>query len=77
MRGLLFFDQHVEDAQVAARFPEPNVSFATPAFEAGRTAFTTNDELYAFLQRLARSRMRRSGEITLRLDVENPTFCDA
>ena len=40
---------------IAARFPEPNVSFATPAFEAGRTAFTTNDELHAFLQGLTRS----------------------
>ena len=26
---------------IAARFPEPAVSFATPAFEPGRTAFTT------------------------------------
>ena len=40
---------------VAARFPEPNVSFSTPAFEAGRTAFTTNDELHAFLLGLTRS----------------------
>ena len=40
---------------IAARFPEPNVSFATPAFEAGRTAFTTNDELHAFLLGLTRS----------------------
>ena len=39
---------------IAARFPEPNVSFTTPAFEADRTAFTTNDELHAFLQRLTR-----------------------
>jgi len=31
------------------------VTFATPAFQAGRTAFTTNDELSAFLQGLMRS----------------------
>ncbi|MEP7302768.1 MAG: M14 family zinc carboxypeptidase [Caldimonas sp.] len=41
-------------AAVAARFPEPAVAFATPAFEAGRTAFTTDDELRAILHGLAR-----------------------
>jgi len=40
---------------VAARFPEPNVAFSTPAFEPGRTAFTTNDELHGFLLGLTRS----------------------
>ena len=40
---------------VAARFPEPNVVFATPAFETGRTAFTTNDELRSILRGLARN----------------------
>jgi len=39
---------------VAARFPEPAVTFATPAFEPGRTAFTSNDELGAILHGLAR-----------------------
>ncbi len=39
---------------IAARFPEPSVSFATPAFEPGRTAFTRNDELRAILHGLAR-----------------------
>jgi hypothetical protein len=41
-------------AAVAARFPEPAVSFATPAFEPGRTAYTTNDELRAILRGLER-----------------------
>jgi hypothetical protein len=41
-------------AAVAARFPEPNVSFATPAFEPGRSAFTTNDELHGLLLGLLR-----------------------
>ncbi|MEO8524733.1 MAG: M14 family metallocarboxypeptidase [Caldimonas sp.] len=40
---------------VAARFPEPAVSFATPAFEPGRTAFTRNDELRAILHGLVRA----------------------
>ena len=40
---------------VAARFPEPNITFATPAFEPGRTAFTTNDELHAILLGLTRN----------------------
>ncbi len=40
---------------LAARFPEPAVSFATPAFEAGRSAFTTNPELHAILRGLERS----------------------
>ena len=39
---------------VAARFPEPAVNFATPAFEAGRATFTSNDELGAILHGLAR-----------------------
>ena len=40
---------------VAARFPEPSVTFATPAFEPGRTTFTSNEELGAILHGLARS----------------------
>jgi hypothetical protein len=41
-------------AAVAARFPEPAVSFATPAFEPGRTAFTTNQELRNIVHGLER-----------------------
>ena len=41
-------------AAIAARFPEPAVSFATPAFEPGRTAFTTNAELGTILRGLQR-----------------------
>jgi len=41
-------------AAVAARFPEPALTFATPAFEPGRTTFTSNEELGALLQGLAR-----------------------
>ena len=53
--------------QIAARFPEPNVGFATPAFEAGRTAFTTNDELYAFLQGLTRDGASSRGGTSIEL----------
>ena len=42
-------------AALAAQFPEPAVSFATPAFEPGRTAYTTHDELSAILHGLERS----------------------
>jgi hypothetical protein len=39
---------------IAARFPEPAVGFATPAFDSGRTAFTSNAELRAILRGLER-----------------------
>ena len=39
---------------IAARFPEPAVTFSTPAFEPGRTAFTSNAELRLALQSLER-----------------------
>ena len=39
---------------VAARFPEPALSFATPAFESGRSAFTSNAELRTIVQGLER-----------------------
>ena len=46
---------------VAARFPEPNVAFSTPAFEPGRSAFTTNAELHNVLVGLTRSGGAGSG----------------
>ncbi|MEO8153786.1 MAG: M14 family metallocarboxypeptidase [Rhizobacter sp.] len=39
---------------VAARFPDPNVNYSTPAFEPGRTDFTTQAELHALLRGLVR-----------------------
>ena len=42
-------------AALAAQFPEPAVSFATPAFEPGRTAYTTHEELASILHGLERS----------------------
>jgi len=45
--------EYVEAPAVAARFPEPAVDFPTPAFKAGRSDFTTQDELIAFVDALA------------------------
>ena len=42
---------------IAARFPEPALTFATPAFEPGRTAFTSNAELRAIVRGLERGTM--------------------
>ena len=47
---------------VAARFPEPALSFATPAFEPGRSAFTSNAELRTIVHGLERERPRRAGD---------------
>lgn len=42
------------NAAVAARFPDPPVLYRTPAFEPGRTTFTTNAELQALMRGLVR-----------------------
>lgn len=39
---------------VAARFPDPPVEYRTPAFQPGRTTFTSNAELQSFMRSLAR-----------------------
>ncbi|WP_374539653.1 hypothetical protein, partial [Micromonospora aurantiaca (nom. illeg.)] len=39
---------------VMARFPDPAVRYATPAFEPGHAAFTSNAELQAQLRELVR-----------------------
>src|SRR5438132_11623458 len=39
-------------AAVAARFPDPKVSYRTPAFEPGHAGFTSNTELQALLRSL-------------------------
>ena len=41
-------------AAVAARFPDPAVDYATPAFTDARSGFTTNAELQAVLRGLVR-----------------------
>ena len=52
---------------VAARFPEPVLSFATPAFEPGRQTFTTDDELRAILSGLERSSSLAEGGTEIRV----------
>ncbi|MEP6873276.1 MAG: M14 family metallocarboxypeptidase [Burkholderiales bacterium] len=42
-----------ESEALAARFPDPDVSYRTPAFEPGHDAFTSNAELRASIQALA------------------------
>ena len=43
-----------EATALAARFPDPPVRYATPAFAAGRQAFTSSAEMQSMLRELAR-----------------------
>ena len=52
---------------VAARFPDPPVKYRTPAFEPGRTGFTSNAELAAALRALVRDGRTTPGGTTVRL----------
>jgi hypothetical protein len=52
-----------ENPVVAARFPEPAVSFNTPAFQAGRTTFTSEAELRTWL----RAQVRSTGAVEVKL----------
>jgi predicted deacylase len=42
-----------EANEVAARYPDPNVSYATPAFATGKADFTSQSEMMAYLRQLA------------------------
>ena len=42
----------VESAAVAARFPDPDLAYATPGFRAGRTDFTSHAELVGYVDAL-------------------------
>ncbi len=57
----------IESAAVAARFPDPPVAYRTPAFEPGRSGFTTNAELRSLLKGLARDGDGSAGSTTIRL----------
>jgi hypothetical protein len=52
---------------VSARFPDPDVTYRTPAFEPGRTGFTTNAELRSILYGLAGAGAQRAGGAEVRL----------
>ena len=56
-----------ESAGVAARFPDPPVSYRTPAFEPDRTTFTSNAELHAFVRGLVNEGAGRAGAPLVRL----------
>src|SRR5439155_19872178 len=46
--------EYLETPAVAARYPDPAVEVRTPAFAAGKTDFTSQDELIAFINDLSR-----------------------
>lgn len=48
-------------AAVAARFPAPSVSYSTPGLQAGRSAFTTQAEIQAWLREQAAAATRTPG----------------
>ena len=54
-------------AGVAARFPDPAVSYRTPAFEPGRVDFTTDAELQTLLRGWVRDGSQNSSAVTIRL----------
>ena len=55
--------EYVEAPAVAARYPDPAVSIATPAFVPGKTDFTSQGELEAYVGDLA----RRSHDLRVRV----------
>ncbi|SFC32867.1 Zinc carboxypeptidase [Polaromonas sp. OV174] len=48
-------------AAVAARFPDPAVTYNTPGLQAGRTSFTSNSEVQSWLRNLANAANRPAG----------------
>ncbi len=46
--------EYAQSDAVKSRYPDPPHRFDTPAFEAGKTGFTSYGEMNAYLQRLAR-----------------------
>jgi hypothetical protein len=55
--------EYVEAAAVAARYPDPAVDIASPGLRPGRTDFTSQQELEAFIQDVA----RRSPDVRVRI----------
>ncbi len=56
-----------ESSAVAARFPEPAVTYRTPAFETDHAGFTSNTELRALVHGLVRDAQGTAGTTTVRL----------
>ncbi|HEY8710660.1 MAG TPA: hypothetical protein VIM34_22005, partial [Burkholderiaceae bacterium] len=57
----------VESPGVAARFPDPLVSYNTPAFEPGHAGFTSNAELRTLMHGLVRDGQGAADATTVRL----------
>ena len=55
--------EYVEAAVVAARYPDPAIEIATPAFAVGKTDFTSQAELESFVDGL----VRRSRDLRVRV----------
>ena len=55
--------EYVEAPRVAARYPDPDVAIATPAFKPGKRDFTSQEELQAFVDELS----RRSPDLRVRI----------
>ena len=55
--------EYVETPRVAARYPDPDTTIATPAFKAGKPDFTSQEELQAFVEELS----RRSPDLSVRI----------
>ena len=56
-----------ESAALAARFPDPDIRYRTPAFEPGHDGFTSNAELRALLHGLVRDGSGGSGATRISL----------
>ena len=56
-----------ESPAVAARFPDPAVTYRTPAFEPGHAGFTSNAELRTLLHGLVDRKSTRLNSSHLRL----------
>ncbi|MGZ5151745.1 MAG: hypothetical protein ACXWI6_17060 [Burkholderiales bacterium] len=46
--------QYQQSEAVKQRYPDPPVRFTTPAFEPGKTGFTSHEEMMAFLESLSK-----------------------
>jgi len=55
--------EYIETSAVAARYADPNVDIATPAFRAGRADFTSQEEMEEYASALA----RRSPDLRLKV----------
>jgi hypothetical protein len=55
--------EYIEAPRVAARYPDPDATIATPAFKSGKPDFTSQEELQAFIDDLS----RRSPDLRVRI----------